>query len=190
MSESLLKKEFSKSDVQRARNLVKGHYGDSTKIQVGYQQVCEERHKEGDIWTDSSGKTWTIEDGIKIAVTKLQKARDMVSIPLTCPKCGKPMNTRYDKKMYPIHGMCFDCVIRMEDDLKRAGLYKQYEKDIVSGNIRSFVQELKDRIQMMRSDLDVKITTDEGTVENWGRISTQMIEGLEEWAQMLTDKLD
>lgn len=189
MSESLLKKDFKKSDVQRFRNLVNGEYGAATKTQIGYETSSEVEHKEGDIW-ESGGKTWTIEDGLKVSVSKLQKARSYIKMPLTCPNCGKAMNTRLDEKMYPIHGMCFDCVTKFEDDLKRAGLYKEYEKQMMSKNIGKFVEDLKARIQAMREDTEVKITTDEGTVENWGKASTQVIEGLEQWANLLTESIN
>ena len=38
MSESLLKKQFKESDLQRARNLVNKKFGDKTRIQTGYQK--------------------------------------------------------------------------------------------------------------------------------------------------------
>ena len=36
--ETNLKKEFSKRDVQRARNLITGKSGDKTQIQTGYEK--------------------------------------------------------------------------------------------------------------------------------------------------------
>ena len=186
MSESLLNKTFSEKDLQRARNIITGNSGTSTQTVVGYEKI-EVEHKEGDVW-EENGKTWTIEDGVKVSVSKIQRARDLVKMPLVCPKCGKPMSTRYDKKMYPIHGMCFDCVTKMEDELRRAGLYKQYEKEMMDGNIKGFVRDMKARIEDMKSDLDVTTVTGEGEQESWGRLSTQMIDHLEEWASILLEK--
>ena len=37
-NESTLKKEFSKRDVQRMRNLITGKSGDRTQIQAGYEK--------------------------------------------------------------------------------------------------------------------------------------------------------
>ena len=34
----MLKKEFNKKDVQRARNLIAGNSGNSTGIQIGYKK--------------------------------------------------------------------------------------------------------------------------------------------------------
>lgn len=191
-SDSVLKKEFRKSDVERARNLVNGTYGNSTKTQIGFRIKDEtvDIHKEGDIWEDMAGKRWTIEDGIKVSISKLSAARKLHNVPLLCPKCGKPMNSRLDKKMYPIHGFCYDCVLMFERDLKRAGMYQEYESQVLKENITSFVADLKDRVEEMRKDVDVRVTTEDGTVENWGKASTAFVDGLEEWANLLVEKID
>lgn len=62
MSESLLKKEFKQSDVQRVRNLVNKDYTSTTKQQSGYKKAIE-HHKEGDVW-EENGKNWTIKNGL------------------------------------------------------------------------------------------------------------------------------
>jgi hypothetical protein len=85
MSDSVLKKEFQKRDVERLRNLVAGKHGSKTTVGVGYQIEQEEIHKEGDIW-ENKGKTWTIRDGIRENVTKLDKFKQ-AAVPLFCPKC-------------------------------------------------------------------------------------------------------
>jgi hypothetical protein len=41
---------------------------------IGYNGPQEEEHKEGDIW-EQGGRTWTIRDGIKENVTKLDKLK-------------------------------------------------------------------------------------------------------------------
>ncbi len=186
MGDSLLKKEFRADDLQRIRNLITGHYGNSTRSQIGYTHR-EEFHKEGDVW-EENGKTWTIKNGLKQSVSKLSGIRQALQMPLVCPKCGKALNTPLDKKMYPIHGFCFDCVIKMEEDLRKAGLYDAYEKQLMSGNIENFVQELKDRIQHI-SDMKIEYSSDQGELEDWGGMSREIIESLEQWANLLTEKL-
>lgn len=186
MSESLLKKEWKEEDIKRVRNLITGHYGKGTKDIVGYSKK-EETHKEGDVW-EENGKTWTIENGLKHTVSKLHGVREALRMPLTCPKCGKALNTALDRKMYPIHGFCFDCVCRMEDDLKKAGLYKEYEATMVSGNIKNFVQELKGRITTLRG-VKVEYTTEQGELEDWGSISDDLMDSLDTWAKLLEEKL-
>ena len=87
MADSVLKKEFQKRDVERLRNLVKGKHGDRTTIGIGYSGEEQQSHKEGDVW-EEKGKTWTIRDGIKENVTKLDKFKK-TSVPLFCPNCNK-----------------------------------------------------------------------------------------------------
>lgn len=187
MSDSLLKKEWREEDIQRVRNLITGHYSKGTKDIVGYSRV-EKSHKEGDVW-EEDGKTWTIQNGLKQTISKLHSVREALKMPLTCPKCGKALNTTLDKKMYPIHGFCFDCVCRMEDDLKRAGLYKEYEANLVKGNIQNFVQELKDRIATLKGS-KVEYSTDQGELEDWGDISDDLMKSLDTWASLLSEKLE
>ena len=47
----MLKKEFKRKDVNRARNLIMGKTGASTGTQIGYNKK-QKNHKEGDIWTE------------------------------------------------------------------------------------------------------------------------------------------
>lgn len=188
MANSLLQKDFTEKDLQRARNIISGKYENNTQVSVGYEKIEEVEHKEGDIWVED-GKEWIMEDGVKVSLSKLQKARELVKIPLVCPKCGKAMSSRYDKKMYTIHGMCLDCVTKFEDDLRRLGMYHQYEREMMSGNIEGFVVDLKARIKSLNKNLDVREVTGEGEVEDWGRLSTDLTNNLTEWADLLLEKI-
>ena len=100
----MLNKEFKRKDVERMRNLIKGKSGESAEVQIGYSSKKED-YKEGDIW-EENGKTWTIKDGIKQTVTKLDKVKKEAIMPLFCPNCNNLMKKRLDTKMYKIHKMC------------------------------------------------------------------------------------
>ena len=95
-----LNKEFSKKDVERMRNLIQGKYGEKTQHSVGFTK-SEKQYEEGDIW-ESNGRTWTIKDGIKQNITKLDKAKREHNMPLFCPSCKKLMNrTKNPKNQSP-----------------------------------------------------------------------------------------
>jgi hypothetical protein len=114
--QSNLKREFSKKDVQRMRNIITGKAGDRTQVLSGYQKQ-EIEHKEGDIW-EESGKKWTIKNGIKQTVTVMDRFKKLVVLPLCCPSCNKPMKLNdLNKKMYAIHSTCFDCVLEKEQKI-------------------------------------------------------------------------
>ena len=65
----MLNKEFKRKDVERMRNLISGKANSSSETQIGYKKKTIE-YKEGDIWTKNK-KTWTIKNGIKQSVSKL-----------------------------------------------------------------------------------------------------------------------
>ena len=96
----MLKKEFKRKDVNRARNLIMGKTGASTGTQIGYN-TKQTDHKEGDVWTEGR-KTWTIKNGIKQTMSKLDTLKKEVFMPLSCPCCNKIMKKRLDKHNYKI----------------------------------------------------------------------------------------
>lgn len=189
--DTLLKKEFNRRDVERIRNLVKKDFSSGTKIGIGYEHKTVD-YKEGDVW-EQDGKTWTIKDGLRQSITKLDSAKKALQIPLACPKCGGPMKHHLAKKMYKIHGFCFDpCTVEYEANLRKLGLYEQYEKRMVQGNMRAFTVDieewLKDHIQTSNT-----FVTEQGDVEDW-RSNTdrdsQAIKNVEELITQIKKYLD
>ena len=47
------------------------------------------------------------------------------------------------QKMYKIHKMCFDCVIDYEAELRKAGLYESYEKNMMQGSMKAFAKDIE-----------------------------------------------
>ena len=124
MKENILKKEWSKKDVQRARNLIKGKTGDRTTKGIGYTKK-QEFYNEGDTW-EENGRTWTIKNGIKQNITKYDNVKKLVRTPLFCPNCGSQMKHKYDKDFYRVHKKCYSCVLQFESDLKQIGAWEEY----------------------------------------------------------------
>lgn len=164
MKESVLKKEFNSRDVERIRNIVKKDYNASTKQGVGYQKAYR-KFEEGDQW-EENGKFWTIRNGIKQNITKLDAAKRELHIPLACPKCKGSLKSRLSKKMYKIHGVCFDCTLEHETALKQAGLYKQYERRLIEGNMKAFITDIEQWALAHISTVDTFVT-EQGDVESW-----------------------
>ena len=131
--DTVLKKEFAKKDVERLRNLVQGKYGEKTQTSVGYVKKTE-FYNEGDIW-EADGRTWTIKDGIKQNITKLDAAKKAHMMPLMCPCCNTIMKNKNDKTYYKIHKTCFRCVAVKEDRLKREGKFEEYQREIKNNEI-------------------------------------------------------
>ena len=174
MGESLLKKEFKSKDVERVRNLVKKDFSAKTTAGVGYEKQYE-IHNEGDVW-EESGRTWTIKDGIKQNITKLDAAKKAMQMPLKCPKCGGPMKHHLAQKMYKIHGFCFDpCTVEYEAELRRAGLYEQYEKRMMQGGLRAFLQDMEQYFLEQINQTDAFVT-EQGDVEDWSNNNSKVKE--------------
>jgi hypothetical protein len=191
MSESQLKKEFDSKAVNRVRNLVNKDFTKRTTVGTGYQKK-REKHSEGDIW-EQDGRTWTIKNGVRQNITKLDKAKKAHQIPLVCPKCEGSMKHHLAKKMYKIHGFCFDCTIDMEADLRRAGLYEKYEKTMMQGNMQAWASGLEQWVQDQVTET-MTYVTEEGDVEDWKGGDTKrkndLVQGMNEYLKHLKEHLE
>ena len=163
----MLKKEFKRKDVNRARNLIMGKTDASTNTQVGYNKK-EENHKEGDVWTEGR-KTWTIKNGIKQTVSKLDAIKKEIFMPLSCPCCGKVMKKRLDKPNYRIHKKCHDCVVEFEHKLRNKGKYEEYRKKLIAKNSLDIVDEMESYL------LDAINTSNSGFVSEDGVIESGLV---------------
>ena len=55
-----------------------------------------------------------------------------------------------DDKMRKIHGMCFDCVIEMEHELKTQGKYDEYERKRVHDNAMSWLASAERDVELLK----------------------------------------
>ena len=161
----MLKKEFNKKDVNRMRNLITGKTGASTGTQIGYN-IKQKDYKEGDVWTEGK-KTWTIKNGIKQTVSKLDKIKKEVFIPLCCPKCSKVMKHHLDKSNYKVHKKCHSCVIEFEHRLKTKGTYDQYVKVLKSKNQLEYLTEMESYLLDAVNTSNSSFISEDGVVERW-----------------------
>jgi len=160
-----LNKEFRKSDVNRARNLIMGNSGASSNTQIGYSKKTED-YKEGDIWKENK-KTWTIKNGIKQTISKLDAIKKEVFMPLCCPKCSKVMKKRLDKPNYKIHKKCFDCVVEFEHKLRIRGEYDDYIKKLKNKNSLDIVDEMESYLLDAINTSNEGFVSEDGVVERW-----------------------
>jgi len=160
-----LKKEFKRKDVSRLRNLIKGKTGASTGTQIGYN-TKQTDHKEGDVWTEGR-KTWTIKNGIKQTISKLDKIKKEVFVPLCCPKCSKVIKHQLDKDNYKIHKNCHDCVIEFEHKLKIEGKYDNYIKELKVKNSLDMVNDLESYLLSAVNTKNNEYISEKGELERW-----------------------
>lgn len=148
--------------------------GESPFIQVGYEKT-ESRHKIGDEWVDAKGIRWIQKNGYRERVNKqVDSIRELIR--QKCSRCGKDVNlfgNRYDDKLFPKTGMCYDCLIDYETVLRIEGKYENYEKRKVLSNRLGMLNELRvhvvESIEYLKKS-DGKLTFASngfGDVETW-----------------------
>lgn len=163
--ESNLKKEFSKRDVQRMRNIITGKSGEKTTVLSGWEKHVED-HKEGDVW-EEAGRKWTIKNGIKQNITKLDRIKNLAILPLNCPSCKGVMPVDdIHKKMYSIHRMCLDCVVKMEAKIKLDGKWDEYAKNVINSNKNASLEDFERALEAWMQERDTFVSED-GDIESW-----------------------
>jgi hypothetical protein len=165
MSSTVLKKEFREKDVQRMRNLVTNKQGEKTSISIGYNKDVNER-KEGEQW-EEGGRTWTIQNGIKLNVTKLDQAKKTATMPLFCPSCSKIMKHKFDKGFYMQYHKCYDCILNFEVQLKRKGLWEAHVQKIHNSDIEGLKYDFTAFMESLLTDSNQGYVTEQGDVEQW-----------------------
>ena len=161
----MLKKEFKHKDVNRARNLIMGKTGESSGTQIGYEKKTK-NYKEGDIWVENK-KKWTIKNGIKQTISKLDPIKKEVHMPLCCPKCSKVMKGTLDKPNYKIHKMCHNCVVDFEHKLRYEGKYDAYIKELKAKNSLDMIDEMESYLLNAINSTNEGYVSEQGEIERW-----------------------
>jgi len=164
---SQLKKEFSQQDVNRLRNLIKGKTGDKTSVSSGYTKKTIER-TEGEIW-EEDGRKWTIKNGVKQNVSKMQEIRKMASFLVFCPECKKKMSDKYDKPIFKVNRHCFDCQLQFEKQLKLSGKYEEYKNQIHNSEIDGLINNYEVWVDDLINESNNSFVTEQGDVESWSK---------------------
>lgn len=172
-------------NVKAVQQMLDGTHKFQTKKTVGFSDAKatakhSEHHDVGDIWeeTDVNGNTYVIEqrEGFRIRKTKnsdvFQSIRDELQ---SFPNCRKETCTcigthHLDQKMRKIHGMCFDCVIEMEHELKKSGKYKEYEQNKIRENALAWLRDAERDVEMLKqayTQAQEFVSNSEGVTETW-----------------------
>lgn len=155
------------NNIDRVKNIIAGKYGDKTKSSIGYQKKYI-KHVEGDIWVEN-GKTWTIINGLKQTVTKLQTARESLLIPFCCPNCSKPLKHNLDKKAWHATKKCFDCNMQEQTEKQLDGTLSDYVKTEYKKNALAWLVEKRLQFESwLEEQVQMKgYVTQNGEVEDW-----------------------
>jgi hypothetical protein len=172
-------------NIKAVQQMLDGTHKFQTKKIVGFSDAEQkskqsEHHDVGDIWeeTDSNGNVYIIEqrEGFRIRKTKnsniFQSVRDELR---AFPNCRKDVCTcvgthQLDQQMRNIHGMCFDCVIEMEHELKSAGKYDEYEQDKIRKNALAWLRDAERDVELLKQTYTESakfVSNSQGITETW-----------------------
>jgi len=186
-----MKKGIKKNAVQRMRNLVTGDYTSKTVAQSGYSKKSSAEKVEGDIW-EERGKTWTVKNGIRQTITKLDAAREYARIPTHCPKCDAKMNKPQHKFMYTRFKHCLLCQTNEEFAMRDAGTYEAWKNKQIATNFEKYMQSQKEQFKdWLKTRKSKKQITESGHIEDWsgGKSDKVLIEEFDIYIQEETKKL-
>lgn len=186
----LKKSEVKAKDLRRIQNIYEGKLNAKSNIQIGYQKEKQE-HSEGDVWKEN-GKKWTIRNGIKQTISNLDKVKKEIITPFQCPSCNRPMKKRLDKKFYNLHRRCFDCVVEIENDIRKKGLWEVYQKNIMKSNILEALQDFKAELYDVINTSNSSYVTEGGEIENWtgGLDKEKAKEQVDTYIETITKKIE
>jgi hypothetical protein len=169
-----MKRAQGKSNI----DIVKGYLdGERPFIQVGYVGDKDKYiiRKEGETWTDASGKNWIQTATGPQAVTRVM---DIIREEMNdkCACCGREIRwgTKQDRKMYNRTKKCLDCVAKEETDLRAKGQFKLYETKKMIENELSYLSDIKQKLRESKNYLE----SEESKTLTWAN-STGMVE---EWS--------
>ena len=181
--------------------MLDGTHKFQTKKTVGFSDAKNKsEHREvGDVWeeTDASGNVYVVEqrEGFRIRKTKnsdiFQSIRDELR---AFPNCRKDVCTcvgthHLDQQMRKIHGMCFDCVIEMEHEMKKDGTFDEYAKNKVRENALAWLRDAERDVELLKQAYTQAanfVTNADGETESWAAKMT--VEEFEEKVQSEFDK--
>ena len=159
-------------NIRAINQMLSGTHRTQNKTTVGYE-VKQEDHNIGDTWVDDKGVEWEQKEGYKISSSKaLEAVREALKsflLPKVCPKCNKEMkNNKYNKKMWSVHKMCFDCVIDMEHEHRINGTFDEYAKNLMKPNIETWLKDAKAEVDGIKDLLlKAEYVNADGTIEKW-----------------------
>ena len=198
-------------NIKAVQQMIDGTHKFQTKKKVGFSDADAERkrnehHKIGDVWedVDAHGNITIVEqfDGFRTRKQKnsqvLSNVREELRSYAQCPKetCTCDPNYYLNQKMRAIHGMCFDCVIDMEHELKKTGKFEEYSNEKIKANALAWLQTAEQDVELLRdvyTHASKLVINSEGETETWAsRMTPDEFEEkiIKEFESYKTDFLD
>lgn len=176
-------------NIETVQKMLRGDSRWQRRTTVGFTDLnaAKERQKtraDGEIWEekDINGDVtcwWRQEGSTKVKYHRHPELSDemqrvlqeLKSFP-NCrhEECKTKKPSRLDMKMRSIHGMCFDCVIEMETEMKikDPAKFRQYALDKMKNNAIGFFADADKEVEVIKESLgNINYTTSDGETETW-----------------------
>ena len=162
-------------NVKAVKEMLDGKHKTQTKKTISFADKVIERKEVGETWTDDKGQKWEQRKGYKVKVGKLSELRTELR---EFPNCNKETCTciepgQADLKMKAIHGMCLNCVIEMEHNLKMNGEYEEYERKKLLSNAEAWLKQAELEKEVLKTTLKASFVNEDGSVEEWAEGMTE-----------------
>ena len=134
-------------NIEKVKKLIAGVGGKRTPG-IGYTPKTIQMRKEGEIWTEPSGRKFTKVDGKREQITKIPpKGFDK------CDDCEKLILKTIDQQTYNRFKKCKYCQIDFEMKLKREDKWDDWVKDLETKRWEAVLAEYEaENIVMEESD--------------------------------------
>lgn len=183
-------------NIKAVNEMLLGEHKTQTKKSISFEGKKFVKKEVGETWIDDDGQSWEQKNGYRVKVGKFAKLREELK---AFPNCNKEICTciepsQADLKMKAYHGMCLDCVVEMEHDLKLKGEYDEYERTKLLNNAESWLKEAEVEKEVLKSTIKASFINEDGSIEEWDGLSedemvTKIDEGFETFKTDFIDKL-
>ena len=169
-------------NIKAVKQMLDGTHKFQTKKTHGFTDAKQKAQKNqkrevGDKWEEKIGNTiYLIEQkkGFRVKQPKNSVASEireyLDSYPNCREDCCKTSFNHLDKKMRIIHGMCYDCVIEMEHDLRVEGKYEEYEQEKIRNNKLAWLKKAEQDVEALKkayTESHQYVTNSDGLLETW-----------------------
>jgi len=173
------------NNIKAVKEMIGGEHKTQTKKTISFADKIVERREVGETWIDDKNQKWEQRNGYKVKIGKLSELRKELR---EFPNCNRESSSctctepgQADLKMKAIHGMCLNCVVEMEHNLKMNGKYGEYENKKLLANAEAWLKQAELEKEVIKSTLEASFINEDGSIEKWneGMTKEELVEKID-----------
>lgn len=159
------------NNIKAVKEMLGGQHKTQTKKTISFTDKVVERREVGETWIDNKGQKWEQRNGYKVKIGKMAKLREELKSFPNCntenSSCNCTEPGQADLKMKALHGMCLNCVVEMEHNLKQNGKYEEYERKKMLSNAEAWLKQAELEKEVLKTTLKASFINEDGSIEEW-----------------------